>query len=132
MEGELNVIGTFAKENNTFRWGWDMLQFNKQKEYSINASFLLQQIIIYILNLHIDPKNPEELLHYLDLKNVFLNPTFEIKNSIQFEFLLAITLYITKSELIYKDTIYNYDVYYLLRNIKLYPSNEKINTIKEN
>ena len=42
----------------------------------------------------------------------------EIKNPLQFEILLAMTLLITKSDLIWREKIGQYTRYYLLKNVK--------------
>jgi len=122
MKGDYNFIGVFSKINNKFQWGWDILYLNTKKNvFMKNNTYYIRKIINYIFDLNINAKNIEELIFYYDIKNMFLHNIIIIENPIQLEQLLAITLYITKSDLIYK--IYNvegnYTEYYLLRNVKI-------------
>jgi hypothetical protein len=120
IEGNFNIIGIFYKNKNEFRWGWDLIILNHFKQLIKNNTYFIRQIINYIFDYNINEENiDEELLFYKDLKNYFLNPIIYIKNPIQLEKILAITQYITKSEMIYKisDIKNNRDNFYILKNI---------------
>jgi hypothetical protein len=121
MKGNFNFIGRFDKDNNTFRWGWDYLYISNQNKFITNNTYYIKKIINYIFTLNINADNIEELIFYYDIKNMFLHNKYTIENPIQLEQLLAITLYITKSDLIYKiDNIKdNYTEYYVLRNVQI-------------
>lgn len=128
-----------------FRWGWDLLYssdkktnvdanntnykdenilINKNKDenedvlININNTYYIKKIINYILDLKININNFKELFFYEDMKNLFLHHIIKIENPLQLELLLAMTLYITKSDLIWKVNDNNYIKYYLLRNVK--------------
>lgn len=126
IEGNFNIIGIFYKNNNEFRWGWDLIILNQFKQLIKNNTYFIRQIINYIFDYNIEQDNingnntDEDLLFYKDLKNIFLNPIISIKNPIQLEKILAITQYITKSEMIFKksDIKRNRDKFYLFKNIK--------------
>lgn len=121
IKGSFNIIGFLDKNNNEFRWGWDLIILNESNKLIKNNTYFIRQIINYIFDYNIEQDNfNEELLFYKDLKNIFLNPRILIENPIQLEKILAITQYITKSEMIYKiyDKKKNIDKFYLLKNIK--------------
>jgi len=119
MKGDFNFIGRFKKTDNTFKWGWDYLYINNKNNFMSNNTYYIKKIINYIFNLNINANNIEELIFYYDIKNTFLHNIINIENPIQLDMLLAITLYITNSELIYKidNTEENYTEYYILRNV---------------
>jgi hypothetical protein len=120
IQGNFNIIGIFDKNNNEFRWGWDLIILNKSNKLVKNNTYFIRQIINYIFDYNINEENiDEDLLFYKDLKNIFLNPIIYIKNPIQLEIILAITQYITKSEMIFKkyNKNQNIDKFYLLKNI---------------
>jgi hypothetical protein len=122
MKGDYNFIGAFLKTTNQFQWGWDILFVNStEKKFMKNNTYYIRKIINYIFDLNIDAKNVEELIFYNDIKNMFLHNMFNIENPIQLEQLLAITLNVTKSDLIYKiDNVdKNYTEFYILRNVEI-------------
>jgi hypothetical protein len=99
---EVHFIGRFYKDNNIFRWGWAYLD-DKNKNLDI-----FKQIINY--------------LFYKDniIRKLFLRFRMTIKYPLELELILAITLYITKSDMIYKETNKdNITYYYLLKNIEM-------------
>ncbi len=120
MKGDFNFIGIFYKDDNSFHWGWDILYINDEQKFMKNNTYYIRKIINYIFDLNIDAQNIEELIFYYDIKNMFLHNKIIIENPIQLEQLLAITLCITKSDLIYKKNKVdkNYTEYYILRNVE--------------
>ena len=144
MKGDYNLIGLYGynKGVKSFRWGWDCLYttnnknntsylkkdilINKNENISkdilinINDTYLIKKIINYIFDLKININNFEEVFFYEDMKNTFLHYMIEINNPLQLELLLAMTLLITKSDLIWKvtDDDNMFTRYYLLRNVK--------------
>jgi hypothetical protein len=63
---------------------------------------------------------PNISIEYKDIKDLFLHNKFIIDNPLQLEQILAITLYITKSDFIYKKYNNKNEVgYYLLRNVEI-------------
>ena len=144
----IGIIGKHNNINNIkyFRWGWDFLYTNdknmleKKNEneneniiediisdniskdiiLNINNTYLIKKIINYIFDLKINLNNSKEKFFYNNMKNLFLHHIIEIKDSLQIELLLAMTLYITKSDLIWKvnDNVNNVIKYYLLRNVR--------------
>jgi hypothetical protein len=147
MKGDYNLIGIFGKKENTnikyFRWGWDLLYHtnkdnknesdtyyinnkeivtNKNEEiiYNINNTYYIKKIINYIFDLKINVNNYKEMFFYEDMKKIFLRHMIEIENPLQLDLLLAMTLYITKSNLIWKENDDDNMItrYYLLRNVQ--------------
>lgn len=146
MKGDYNLIGLYVEENGKkyFRWGWDYLYStnilstkgvhntniynyddplpNKNNDIvlNINNTYFIKKIINYIFDLKININNFKEKFYYVDMKNIFLHHIVEIENPLQMELILAMTLLITKSDLIWKvdDEKDNYTRYYLLRNVK--------------
>lgn len=120
MKGEYNIIGYFYKNNNTFAWGWDTLATDNNNKLILNT-YYIKRIIIYILNIVIED-NEEEIKYYSNLINTFLHHRIIIKYPLQLEILLAITLYITNSDFIYKRINKNNNniiEYYIFKNSKL-------------
>jgi hypothetical protein len=147
MKGDYNLIGIFGKKENTnikyFRWGWDLLYHtnkdnknesdtyyinnkeivtNKNEKiiYNINNTYYIKKIINYIFDLKINVNNYKEMFFYEDMKKIFLRHMIEIENPLQLDLLLAMTLYITKSNLIWKENDDDNMItrYYLLRNVQ--------------
>lgn len=123
LEGDYNIIGIFYKNTNEFRWGWDFIYLSKNNNLIKNNTYFIRQIINYILDFNINKDNLEQdIFLYTNLKEFFLKPKILIKNKLELEIILAITQFITKSEMIYKkyDKKNNIDKFYLLKNIKIY------------
>jgi hypothetical protein len=136
MRGDYNLIGIFGKKEDTnikyFRWGWDILYYakydnnlineNKNNDVllNINNTHYIKKIINYIFDLKINVNNYKEVFFYEHMKEIFLRHMIEIENPLQLDMLLAMTLYITKSNLIWRvvDDDNNITRYYLLRNVK--------------
>jgi hypothetical protein len=145
----IGIFGKKEKENiNYFRWGWDMLYitstidkkdtityFIKNEDVGINKviptninndmlninnTYYIKKIINYIFDLKININNSKETFFYKDMKNIFLHYMIEIQSPIFMELILAMTLHITKSDLIWKvdDEKNNHTRYYLLRNVQ--------------
>lgn len=120
MKGEYNLIGIFNNDKKLFRWGWDYVMWDFDNKFMSRNTYYIKKIINYIFSLNINGDNIEEdTFFYKDMKNLFLHHKFIIKNPLQLEQLLAITLYITKSDLIYKIQKNNKTEYYILRNIQI-------------
>jgi hypothetical protein len=148
MKGDYNLLGVYIDKNGKkyFRWAWDYLystnilpiptkdiQNANHYEYgdplpnknndivlNINNTYFIKKIINYIFDLKININNFKETFYYVDIKNIFLHHIVEIENPLQMELILAMTLLITKSDLIWKvdDKKDNFIIYYLLRNVK--------------
>ena len=136
MRGDYNLIGIFGKKEGTntkyFRWGWDILYYakydnnlineNKNNDVllNINNTHYIKKIINYIFDLKINVNNYKEVFFYEHMKEIFLRHIIEIENPLQLDMLLAMTLYITKSDLIWRvvGDDNNITRYYLLRNVK--------------
>jgi len=142
MKGDYNFIGIFGKNENInyFRWGWDILFYtstNNKKDtvtsfykydnipgnkdiLHINNTYYIKKIINYIFNLKLNINNFKERFYYKDMKNIFLHYKIEIQSPLFMELILAMTLHITKSDLIWKvdNEKENYTTYYLLRNVQ--------------
>ena len=121
MKGDFNFIGVFFKNTKKFQWSWDMIYIDDKQTFMKNNTYYIRKIINYIFDLNIDAQNIEELIFYNDIKNMFLHNLIDIKNPVQLEQLLAMTLHVTKSDLIYKmDNVKNnYTEYYILRNVEI-------------
>ena len=128
MNGEYNFIGIYGDHENGkkyFRWGWDTIISYKEDDKnneSINTNknntYYIKKIINYIFDLKINLNNFKEKFFYKNIKDTFLHYMIEIENPLQLELLLAMTLLITKSDLIWKEKCKKYTRYYILRNVK--------------
>lgn len=99
---EFFFIGKFYKDKQKFEWGWGTLDNNNDNMY------IFKQIINYIF--------------FKDnfIRKLFLRYKMNIKNPLVLELILAITLYITKSDMIYKKQKENNITYYfLIKNIEM-------------
>lgn len=103
--GNFSLLGKITKYNNTnlFRWGWC-------DNDSKNLTYLTRQILYYGL----DITNDENL----DLKQILLNSIIELGNILSMESLIAISLYITKSDWWYLDKSTGNVEIYLIYNLK--------------
>lgn len=99
---EIHFIGKFNKDTNIFQWGWATIDDNNKN--------------IYIF---------KEMINYIFLKDSFIRKLFlrykmNIKYPLELELILAMTLYITKSDMIYRDDNNKKIIfYYLLRNVEI-------------
>jgi hypothetical protein len=125
MTGNFNYIGRFNNNQKIFKWGWDFTYINNKNEFIKNNTYYIKKIMNYIFDINIKGNNIEEniedIIYYNDIKDIFLHNKNTIEYPLQLEQLLAITLYITKSDLIYKKDLIdqkNTD-YYILRNVKI-------------
>lgn len=99
---EVHFIGKFNKDNNKFQWGWATLDDNNK-----NID-IFKQIINYIFY-----KNSF-------IRKLFLRYKMNILYPLELELILAITLYITKSDMIYKkQKENNITHYFLIKNIEM-------------
>lgn len=123
MKGTYNFIGIFYKDCKKFRWAWDYLYINNNKELMTSNTRFLTKIINYISSLYINEKitEIEKIIFYYDIKNIFLRYEYIIEIPLHLELLLAITLYITKSDLVYKldNKEQNCTEYYILKNVEI-------------
>ena len=103
--GNFSLLGKITKYNNLnlFRWGWC-------DNDSKNLTYLTRQILYYGL----DITNDENL----DLKQILLNSIIELGNILSMESLIAISLYITKSDWWYLDKSTGNVEIYLIYNLK--------------
>ena len=104
-KGNFSLLGEVIKYNNInmFRWAWSD---NKSK----NLTYLTRKILYYGL----DITNEENL----DLKQILLNSVVELGNILSLETLIAISLYLTKSDwMIIDRSSGNVDIF-MIYNIK--------------
>lgn len=98
---EVHFIGKFYKDTNIFQWGWATFDSDNKNIY------IFKQIISYIF------------LKDKFIKRLFLRYKMNILYPLELELILAITQYITKSDMIYKQTKKNIINYFVLKNIEM-------------
>ena len=98
---EVHFIGKFYKDTKIFQWGWATFDTNNKNVY------IFKQIISYIF------------LKDQFIKRLFLRFEMIIEYPLELELILAITQYITQSDMIYKQTKKNIINYFILKNIEM-------------
>jgi hypothetical protein len=110
---EEQFLGTFNKDTNIFTWGWYYYVDNAENKH-IENTYIIKKILNYILKMKI--KNKEMIFN---IRNIFLRYQYNISYPLELELILAMTLYITKSDMIYREDKKEKIIYYLLRNVEI-------------
>ncbi len=77
-------------------------------------TYVIKKILNYILKMKI--KNKGIIKNF---RKIFLRYQYNISYPLELELILAMTLYITKSDMIYRDDNKKIIFYYLLRNVEI-------------
>jgi hypothetical protein len=111
LKFEKQLLGSFNKDTNMFTWGW----YYYIDDIKHDNTYVINKILNYIFKMKI--KNNDITLN---IRNIFLRYQYNISYPLELELILATTLYITKSDMIYRD-VNNKNIifYYLLRNVEI-------------
>jgi hypothetical protein len=114
LKVEEQFLGSFDKNTNIFTWGW-YYYVNISEHSHYDNTYIIKKILNYILKMKI--KNKDMIYN---IRNIFLRYQYNISYPLELELILAMTLYITKSDMIYReDDKKEKIVYYLLRNVEI-------------
>ena len=114
LKFEKQLLGSFNKDTNIFTWGW-YYYVNNAQNIQYDNTYVIKKILNYILKMRI--KNKEIIFN---IRNIFLRYQYNISYPLELELILATTLYITKSDMIYRDDNNKKIIfYYLLRNVEI-------------
>ena len=116
---DYNVIGVFIPENNNWIWGWATYWVGRPFDNTKSDTYLSRQIVTYAFD--ISEKIKQNIALYTQVRLDLLTSRIVIEHPIHFEKILAIALYITHSDMIFKshDVFSNAVVYYLLKNVNI-------------
>jgi hypothetical protein len=112
LKFEKQLLGSFDKDTNIFTWGWYYYYYNNNIQY--DNTYVIKKILNYILKMKI--KNKGIIKNF---RKIFLRYQYNISYPLELELILAMTLYITKSDMIYRDDNKKIIFYYLLRNVEI-------------
>lgn len=113
LKFEKQLLGSFNKDTNIFTWGWYYYFVNNNIQY--DNTYVIKKILNYILKMKI--KNKDIIKN---IRKIFLRYQYNISYPLELELILAMTLYITKSDMIYRDDNNKKIIfYYLLRNVEI-------------
>lgn len=119
----INILGVYFKSEKLWNWGWNL--FMGTYVSSKNNTYLTRKIVNYALNINISSplyksKNSEDRKTYIALLTILrkelLTSNIVITHNVQLEKLLAVGLFITKSDMIYP-RIHNFNeniIYYYI------------------
>lgn len=110
-EGYFNILGIFFPENNTFVWGWSLPYSSINNNSDKDQTYLSRRILNYALDMDFDSRNPM----IYELRTELLSNKIKIEHPYQLEKLIAVSQYITKTQMVYKikNEYSNADVWYL-------------------
>ena len=115
LKFEKQLLGSFNKDTNIFTWGWYYYHIDNKNNIHYDNTYVIKKILNYILKMKI--KNKDMILN---IRNIFLRYQYDILCPLELELILATTLYITKSDMIYRDDKNEKIIfYYLLRNVEI-------------
>jgi hypothetical protein len=109
LKASYQFLGRYFEKDNIWKWGW-CIDMHK------NLNYFIKKIFDYGFNLNtvIDNKNPNKIISLI--KKILTNSIIKIIN---IEFILALSLYITKADFIYENKINNEWNCFLLKNIEI-------------
>jgi hypothetical protein len=107
--GTYNIIGYYFKEEQHWVWGWNTLYTEKHGVSFRNRALLSRQIVNYALNIVYQDTSDLEKQEQRRIKAFFfqlhqdlLSNTKRIQHPVQLEKYLAISQYITHSDMVYR------------------------------
>lgn len=132
IKANYNFLGMLHKNENLWVWGWSVIGYNLHSRVR-TITYLTKQIMNYAFDLQ---TNVENRLYYVDnvqdinahqrpqvlyiqILRDLLTSQFYINHPLHLEKILALSLYITNSDMIYVEHIekYNINFYYIIQNI---------------
>ena len=103
LSGQYNIIGFYFKEERKWVWGWGVNYTKK------NDTYMSRNILLYGLDMQLNFKDMDDNATYnrfvLDLmvKTDLTSKEIAIEHPAQLEQYLALGLYLTKSDMVYKE-----------------------------
>lgn len=101
-------LGRYYDNENIWVWGWSILMHK-------SLNYYIKKIFDYGFNITIEDKDKSNKT-LLIIKTIILNSIVKILN---IDFILALSMYISKAEYIYNNKVDNYVNYYLLKDIEI-------------
>ena len=106
LKAKNQILGRYYKKDFIWKWGWSL---NMHK----SLNYFIKKIFDYGFNLtNSDDKNNI----VFTIKNIIINSIIKIKN---INFILALSLYITKADIIWIAKEKDFTNYYLLKDIEI-------------
>jgi hypothetical protein len=116
LKGTYSLLGTYNSQHSLWMWGWAIPQRNKAE------NLISKKILNYALSIDSLDKNTEDdITNNMILKSELLNSKIYLENpEIEIEKYKALSLYLTKSNYIFKESVYWLDQYFIFRDIVIY------------
>lgn len=116
LKGTYSLLGTFNNQHSIWMWGWAIPQRNKAE------NLISKKILNYALSIDSFDKNTEDdVTNNMILKSELLNSKIYLENpEIEIEKYKALSLYLTKSNYIFTESVYWLDQYFVFRDIVIY------------
>jgi hypothetical protein len=106
LKAKHQVLGRYYEKDNIWKWGWSLTMHK-------SLNYFIKKILDYGFNLtNSDDKNNI----VFTIKNIIINSIIKIKN---INFILALSLYITKADIIWIAKEKDFTNYYLLKDIEI-------------
>lgn len=127
IEGSFNIIGFYFPNEKIWKWSWNVPYTFDHGVPTKNRYYIMKKLINYALDLEFPQnKSREEITFVSDLKHYLLSSQINISHPIELEKILALSLYITHSDMIYRispgDKNYIYEnaiVYYIFTDLNI-------------
>lgn len=107
--GTYNIIGYYFKEEQNWVWGWNTLYTEKHGVSFRNRTMLSRQIVNYALNIvyqdtsELDKEEQQRIkAFFFQLQKDLLSNYKKLHHPVQLEKYLAISQYITHSDMVYR------------------------------
>lgn len=97
-KGEYNIIGLYFKDIKQWSWAW-MVNYRRK-----NETYLSRKLFNYALDLNFDnlEQSQREKALQIIIRNELMNPYITIDHPVQLEQYIALGLYLTHTDMVYK------------------------------
>lgn len=125
-KGNNNILGIYLKNENLWVWGWSIMLYDINNSFK-NRTYVSRKILNYGLDITFDKytqsilksenqsdtisaedeiaEKQRNIVFHIELKQDLLTSKIKITHPIQLEKILAVSQYITKSDLIYPENV---------------------------
>jgi hypothetical protein len=112
LKASYQYLGRYYEKDDIWKWGWSM-------DMHKSLNYFIKKIFDYGFNIVTVDKEKKEVKNNSIssvIKNIIINSIIKIKN---IEFILALSLYITKAEYIWIAKEKDFNNYFLLKDIEI-------------
>ncbi len=130
IKANYNFLGILHKSDNLWVWGWSVIGYNLYSRIR-SIIYLTKQIMNYAFDLQTNVESQlfykvqdtnshqRSQVLYIQILKDLLTSQFYVRHPLHLEKILALSLYITNSDMIYVENIENLNIqaYYIIQNI---------------